>query len=66
MMQMKIKKNYIASLFIPETALSELFDCLNCILEKKLKNSNKIAFCIESKVQFLMELNVKTREDSAS
>ena len=42
MMQMKIKKNYIASLFIPEAALSELFDCLDCILEKKLKNSNKI------------------------
>ena len=29
---------------------------LNCILEKKLKSSKKIAFCIESKAGFLVEL----------
>ena len=29
---------------------------LNCILEKKLKSSKKIALCIESKAGFLVEL----------
>ena len=43
---------------------STVLTCLNCILEKKLKSSKKINFCVESKAKFLVELKHSNSKSS--
>ena len=64
MMQMKIVITLYVYLF-----LRQLIKNISIALTVFLKNAKapkKIAFCIESKVEFLGKLNVKTWEDSTS
>ena len=55
--------NCIACLFFLQAAHSDSsFHYLNCFLERKLKNSKKSSFCIESKVEFSGKLKSKATE----
>ena len=58
--------NYTACLFLQTAHSDSSFHCRNCFLEQKIKNSKKLIFYVETKVEVSGELKFKTRKDIMS